>query len=200
VLISSALASRRPRFRIYDQPGPGARPPAVETNEIHNVVLYVKDAPVPPGTEPGAAQIQQVDEQFSPHVLPVLRGATVGFPNLDVVFHNVFSLSSARELDLGRYPRGSSKSVTFDRPGIVQLFCHIHSNMSAVVLVLENPFFAVPTRAGRYAIEDVPPGDYTVVGWHERIHPVQRTVHVVAGQTARVDFNIPIPPSEQPAR
>jgi plastocyanin len=200
VLISSALASRRPRFRIYDQPGPGSRPPAVETNEIHNVVLYLKDAPVPPGAEPKAGRIEQVDEQFSPHVLPVLRGATVAFPNLDIVFHNVFSLSSARELDLGRYPRGSSKSVTFDRAGIVQLFCHIHSNMSAVVLVLENPFFAVPTRAGRYTIDDVPPGDYTVIGWHERIQPVQRTVHVVAGQTARVDFNIPIPPSEQPAR
>jgi hypothetical protein len=83
--------------------------------------------------------------------------------------------------------------VTFDKDGVVQVFCHIHSDMSAVILVLENAFFAQPARDGRYAIEDVPPGEYTVVGWHERIKPVARTVRVVAGETARLDFNIPLP-------
>lgn len=200
VLISSTLASRRPRFRIYDQPGPGSRPPAAETNEIQNVVLYVQDAPSPAGATPRGGRIEQDDEQFVPHVLPVTRGAVVDFPNRDEVFHNVFSLSSAKELDLGRYPRGASRSVTFDREGVVQLFCHIHSNMSAVVLVLGNPYFATPTHTGHYAIADVPPGDYTVVGWHERIRPIPRTVKVVAGQTTRLDFNIPLPAGEQPAR
>ena len=135
----------------------------------------------------------QDDERFAPHVLPVLRGTTVDFPNADDVFHNVFSLSSARTFDLGRYPKGSAKSVTFDRSGVVQVFCHIHSDMSAVILVLDNPYFAQPARTGHYAIEDVPPGEYTVVGWHERIKPVMRTVRVVAGETARLDFNIPLP-------
>ena len=193
MLISSALADRRPRFRIYDQPGPGSRPPAAESNEIHNVVIYLQTAQVPAGTVPRGGRIEQSNEQFAPHVLPVLRGATVEFPNMDDVFHNVFSLSSAKDLDLGRYPRGSSRAVTFDRAGVVQLFCHIHSNMSAVILVLDNPFFAVPSRAGRYALADVPPGDYTVVGWHERIRPVTRTVRVRAGETATLDFNIPLP-------
>jgi plastocyanin len=193
VIVSTALSSRRPRFRIYADPGPGARPPAPETNEIRNVVLYVQGAPAPGGETPTHASMAQDDERFSPHVLPVLRGTTVDFPNADDVFHNVFSLSSASTFDLGRYPRGSARSVTFGKSGVVQLFCHIHSDMSAVILVLENPYFTVPATSGRYAIANIPPGEYTVVGWHERIKPVMRTVRVVAGETTRLDFNIPLP-------
>src|SRR5687767_5133680 len=193
VVISSALSSRRPRFRIYSEPGSGGRPPAAESDEIRNVVLYVQGAAVPDTVRPTNALMGQDDERFTPHVLPVLRGSTVDFPNADDVFHNVFSLSSARTFDLGRYPRGSAKSVTFEKSGVVQVFCHIHSDMSAVVLVLDNPHFAVPSSAGRYVIDDVPPGEHTVVGWHERIKPVSRTVKVVAGRTTRLDFNIPLP-------
>jgi plastocyanin len=193
VLLSTTLTSRRPRFRIYSDPGPGARPPGREVDEMGNVVLYVQRAVVADGTAPARATMEQRDEQFVPHIRPVYRGATVDFPNNDDVFHNVFSLSSAKTFDLGRFPKGSSKSDVFDKSGTVQVFCHIHSDMSAIVLVLENPYFAVPNDAGRYVIEGVPPGEYTVVGWHERIKPVTRTVHVTAGETTRLDFNIPIP-------
>jgi plastocyanin len=193
VVISTALSNRRPRFRIYADPGPGSRPPAREQHEIRNVVVYLQNAPTVDRPPSAHATMTQDDERFIPHVLPVLRGTTVDFPNADDVFHNVFSLSSARTFDLGRYPKGSAKSVTFDRSGVVQVFCHIHSDMSAVVLVLDNPHFAQPAATGRYVIEDVPPGEYTVVGWHERIRPVTRTVRVVAGETARLDFNIPLP-------
>jgi plastocyanin len=193
VVISTALSNRRPRFRIYADPGPGSRPPAPETNEIRNVVLYVRSAQ-PSDADPAVhATMRQDRERFTPHVLPVLRGTTVDFPNADDVFHNVFSLSSAHTFDLGRYPKGSAKAVTFDRSGVVQVFCHIHSDMSAVILVLDNAYFAQPAATGRYAIDDVPPGEYTVVGWHERIKPVTRTVRVVAGETTRLDFNIPLP-------
>lgn len=193
VLLSTTLTTRRPRFRIYSDPGPGARPPARDADEMRNVVLYVQHAAVPEVTEPIRASIAQRDEQFRPHVVPVYRGATVDFPNEDDVFHNVFSLSSAKTFDLGRFPKGSSKSEVFDRVGTVQVFCHIHSDMSAILLVLENPYFAIPTVGGKYSIANVPPGDYTVVGWHERIRPVTRTIHVAAGETTRLDFNIPIP-------
>ena len=193
VLISTTLTTRRPRFRIYSDPGPGARPPAKNAEEMRNVVLYVLQAVVPEGTQSARASIAQRDEQFQPHIVPVYRGAVVDFPNEDDVFHNVFSLSSAKTFDLGRFPKGSSKSEVFDKTGTVQVFCHIHSDMSAILLVLENPYFAVPTVAGKYAIENLPPGDYTVVGWHERIKPVTRTVHVTAAETTRLDFNIPIP-------
>jgi len=145
--------------------------------------------------------IEQKGEVFIPHVLAVRRGSTVDFPNVDPVFHNVFSLSSARTFDLGRYPKGTSKSVRFDRPGTVQVFCHMHSDMSAVVLVLDNPFFTVPAPPGQYAIEGVPPGEYRLVAWHERIKPIVRRVRVQAGQTTVLDLNVPLPaPMEAPGK
>jgi plastocyanin len=193
VVISTALSNRRPRFRIYADPGTAGRPPASESDEIRNVVLYLHGAASSDTMRPSTAAMRQDDERFTPHVLPILRGSTVEFPNADNVFHNVFSLSSARTFDLGRYPKGGARSVTFEKSGVVQVFCHIHSDMSAVILVLDNPHFAVPSSAGRYAIDGVPPGEYTVVGWHERIKPVSRTVKVVAGRTSRLDFNIPLP-------
>ncbi|MDQ6633479.1 MAG: carboxypeptidase regulatory-like domain-containing protein [Gemmatimonadota bacterium] len=195
VTISTTLSARRPRFRIYADPGPGSRPPAPapEAAEIRNVVLYLEPAPALEAGAATHATMRQEDERFAPHVLPVLAGTTVDFPNGDDVFHNVFSLSSAKTFDLGRFPKGSAKSVQFDRSGVVQVFCHIHSDMSAVVLVLDNAFHTVPAADGRYTLEGVPPGEYTVVGWHERIKPISRTIRVRAGETARQDFNIPLP-------
>ena len=195
VTISTTLSARRPRFRIYADPGPGSRPPepAPEAAEIRNVVLYLEHAPALDAVPATHATMRQEDERFAPHVLAVLAGSTVDFPNGDDVFHNVFSLSRAKTFDLGRFPKGSAKSVQFDRSGVVQVFCHIHSDMSAVVLVLDNPFHTVPAANGRYALDGVPPGDYTIVGWHERIKPISRTVRVNAGETSRLDFNIPLP-------
>lgn len=207
VEISASLTARRPQFRPYSDPGAGALPPAPPRDpiaaEVKNVVVYLetdsaKRLVVAPPEGRGRASMAQRDERFVPHVLPVLVGSTVDFPNEDDVYHNVFSLSAAagpnrRGFDLGRYPKGTSRSVTFSKPGIVQVFCHIHGDMSASILVLSNPFFASPNEDHRYAIDDVPEGDYTIVGWHERIVPITRRVHVVAGQTAVVDFNIPLP-------
>jgi plastocyanin len=205
VEISSALTARRPRFRVYSDAGPGAVPPARPAGDIagemRNVIVYLES-----GNAPGldsisraavlgdraSAVMAQANERFDPHVLPVMRGARVEFPNRDNIYHNVFSLSSARTFDLGRYPNGSSKSVTFGKTGIVQVFCHIHSDMSAVIVVLANPFFAAPDSTGRYAIENVPPGEYTIVGWHERTRPALQKIRVVAGQTTSVGFSLPL--------
>ena len=208
VIISSVLVARRPRFRIYNDPGPGALPPAAaradSSAEMHNIVIYI--APAGAGAALSAAagggaphaSMTQRDETFDPHVLPVLRGSTVEFPNGDDVFHNVFSLSSAKVFDLGRYPKGSSRSLTFDKPGRVDVFCHIHSDMSAIVLVLDNPYFASPDTRGHFVIDSVPPGDYTVIGFHQRIKPVQQHVRVIAGETAKTVFTIPLPSPESP--
>lgn len=170
--------------------------------EMRNVVLYLEGDSARLAASNGRvehsrrAAIAQRDEHFVPHVLPVVQGSTVEFPNEDDVYHNVFSLSAAagpKGFDLGRYPKGSSRSITFSRPGTVQVFCHIHSDMSAIVLVLSNPFFASPDDDHHYVIDDVPEGDYTIVGWHERIKPITRRIHVTAGQTTTADFNIPLP-------
>ena len=163
---------------------------------MRNIVLYLRNAPTPDGTTPNRARIEQTEERFKPHVVPVLRGSTVDFPNADVVFHNVFSLSSAKSFDLGRYPKGQAKSVTFDESGVVQVFCHIHSDMSAVVLVLDNPYFVSPDADGRYAIPRLPAGDYTLVAWHERIRPITHRLHLEPGQVAHVDFTIPLPAAD----
>jgi plastocyanin len=206
VEISTALSSRRPQFRPYAEPGTGSVPPPPPRDqiaaELHNVVLYLDgdSTNVPAEAARMDAQrhgsMSQKGEKFVPHVLPVVIGATVAFPNDDDVYHNVFSLSSAagaNGFDLGRYPKGTSRSITFTKSGTVQVFCHIHSDMSGVVLVLSNPFFASPDDERHFSIDDVPEGDYTIVGWHERIKPVTHRVHVTAGQTVTVDFNIPLP-------
>ena len=207
VIISRQLSVRRPQYRPYAEPGTGSLPPASPTRdstaaELKNVVVYLEgdSTRLPfPETLSGAARhgvMAQRGERFVPHVLPVVQGTTVDFPNEDDVYHNVFSLSAIlgrKPLDLGRYPKGQSKSFTFSTPGTVQLFCHIHSDMSGVVLVLANPFFAIPGDDHRYVIDDVPEGDYTIVGWHERIKPISRRVHVTAGKVTTLDFDIPLP-------
>ena len=136
--------------------------------------------------------MRQEDLTFVPHILAIPRGTTVEFPNGDGIFHNVFSLSKASSFDLGRYPKGSSRSVRFEQPGIVKVFCHIHSDMSGVILVLDNAFFAVPDETGHYAIEGVPPGEYRVMAWHERARPLERTVRIRSGQDSVADFSIPL--------
>ena len=99
------------------------------------------------------------NETFVPHVLPIVAGTTVDFPNNDHTYHNVFSLSKTKTFDLGRYAVGRSKSVRFDRPGIVRVFCDIHSHMSAFIIVFAHRYFALADIDGAYRLENVPPGN-----------------------------------------
>lgn len=197
VIIGSELISRKPRFRIYPDPHLQAPPTddPSERTELQNVVIHLESETTSSEVAAPLSRhlvVQQVNETFVPHVLPVLKGSTIEFPNEDPLFHNVFSLSRARSFDLGRYPKGSSKSVRFDRPGIVKVFCHIHSDMSAVVLVLDNPFFTVPDREGAFQIGGIPPGDYTVVAWHERARPVAQSVRIESGRVSSLEVTLPL--------
>jgi plastocyanin len=202
VTIGPALEARRLNLRLYPDVGGSPVPAGGEEarSERQNVVIYVDSLPWDGRALPdrGPVAIRQRNEMFEPHVTAVVRGTTVAFPNDDPVFHNVFSLSRARSFDLGQYPRGQSKSVTFDREGVVQVFCHIHADMSAVVLVLGNPLYAMPDPDGRYVIEGVPSGDRVIVAWHERTRPVVRRVRVEAGGVSRVDWTIPLSSERQP--
>jgi len=194
VRLGPDLLERRMRFDPYPDP---RRPPAPDPgrSEIENVVVYLEDAPAAPGAgvaTAGPLVVEQRDGTFVPHVLAVPVGATVEFPNADVIYHNVFSLSKAATFDLGRYPRGVSRSVRLDRTGVVKVFCHIHADMSAVVLVLPNRWFARPDARGRFRIDGVPPGTYTLVGWHERARRVATAVRVEPGATAEVRVDIPL--------
>ena len=111
--------------------------------------------------------MDQRNETFVPHLLAVTTGTVVDFPNSDRIYHNVFSLSKVARFDLGRYAVGRSKAVRFDRPGIVRVFCDIHSHMNAFILVFSHPFFAVTDTEGRYRIDRVPRGTYSVIAWQE---------------------------------
>jgi len=138
------------------------------------------------------AEITQQHEAFMPRVLAVTRGSTVDFPNADPFFHNVFSLSGAETFDLGRYPQGQTKSKTFPKAGLIKVYCHIHSHMSATILVLDHPYFATPDSNGAFTLPNVPPGRYTIVGWHERVGERTGLVIVEDGQTASINLSLPV--------
>lgn len=134
------------------------------------------------------ARMDQRNETFVPHVLAIIAGTSVDFPNNDRTYHNVFSLSKTRSFDLGRYAVGRSKSVRFDQPGIVRVFCDIHSHMSAFILVFSHRYFAVTDDEGRYRIDNVPPGTYTVLAWNESMPTETRRVTVSDGAEADLNF------------
>ena len=124
------------------------------------------------------AVVDQHDKMFMPHVSVVTRGTTVHFPNDDTVFHNVFAYFQAKKFDLGMYPRGATKKVTFDKDGLVILLCSVHSYMSAYILVVDTPYYAVTDAQGRFRLPNVPPGVYTLHGWHESGAALTQTVTV----------------------
>ena len=140
-------------------PGPADRRSVVYLDPAPRAAFDARDEP--------RGRIDQRNERFVPHVLAIVAGTTVDFPNSDLTYHNVFSLSRAKTFDLGRYAAGRSKSVRFDRPGIVRVFCEIHSHMSAFILVFAHRYFAVTDPEGGYRIDNVPPGDYNVFVWNE---------------------------------
>ena len=201
VHIQKKLTGQRMRFRLYPdfKPVPPPSPEQKREDEWQNVVVYLEsETPLTPAQHGSGEKLQmaQLGETFIPHVLPVMAGSTVEFPNQDPIFHNVFSLSGTRTFDLGRYPKGDSRSVTFDQPGIVPVFCHLHSDMSAIILVLETPFFTVPDGDGQYRIDDIPPGSYTLVAWHVRSERVEKKVEVIAGEVLEINITVPIEDDE----
>jgi plastocyanin len=117
---------------------------------------------------PVAAQIVTSDKEFKPRVVVVTVGSTVDFPNSDPFDHNVFSLSQEGLFDLGLYGRGVAKSTRFTRPGIIRVYCNVHAQMSAFVVVRDSPFYAQPGGDGTFTIGPVPPGEYALRAWHER--------------------------------
>ena len=202
VYVGDPVKTRKPRFRLYTDYGPGSVPPPQidSASPVRRVVVYLDSVPSEShaGHPSGTGQtMEQRNERFVPHVLPVLVGTPVGFPNRDPFFHNVFSLSGAKSFDLGRYAQNESRSVRFDKPGVVQVFCHIHSDMRAYIVVLDNPFFTVPDENGRFTLDGVPPGRYRLVGWQERAHPVTQMVTVEAGSTVVMDITIPDAPEAE---
>jgi plastocyanin len=156
-------AERRPN------PADLGTPPPREIPDQRRAVVFLEKGPAEAleAREPVRARMDQRNETFLPHVLTIDAGTLVDFPNNDKTYHNVFSLSRTRKFDLGRYAAGKSKSIRFERPGIARIFCDIHSHMSAFIMVFSHPYYSKAEADGRYRIDNIPPGTYTVAVWHE---------------------------------
>lgn len=170
-----------------DESRPSSVPCACNPGEFSVVWLTGERLPAPalPATPP---TMSQKDRMFVPAVLAIPVGTTVEFPNRDPFFHNVFSYSKIRSFDLGRYPKGDSHGVTFEKPGIIPIFCEIHYSMRAYIHVFETPWFAVSDVNGRFSIEGVAPGDYEIHVWQENLPEIVRALHV---DETRVEIELP---------
>lgn len=142
------------------------------------VVFYLPDDKISVRPLEGGAELVTRQKTFEPRVLNVTVGTTVRFPNDDPILHNVFSVSGENRFDLGLYNKGPGEDWTFRTPGVVRVFCNVHSDMVAFVNVLPSPYFAVPDSAGRYTIDNVPKGSGMLTVWHPRSDPLALAIEV----------------------
>ena len=157
-----------------------SRDPVVRKGrDFSGVVISLK--PVPGSASARGADTRtvmaQTNKTFAPHVLAVAVGTSVEFPNNDPIFHNAFSSYNGQIFDIGLYPPGATRSVRFRREGVVRVFCNIHSSMSAVIVVLGTPYFAVTKKDGAFTIPNVPPGEYQLDVFHE--HATEATLQAL---------------------
>jgi plastocyanin len=148
-----------------------SKDPAVRKHmDYSGVVVWLErvNGPRPVPVAIKHARMLQKDKTFVPHILAIPVGSTVDFPNLDPIFHNAFSNYNGQIFDVGLYPPGTSRTVHFSRPGIVRVFCNIHANMSAVIAVVDTPWYDVTAHDGSFKFDQVPPGEYAVHVYHER--------------------------------
>jgi plastocyanin len=170
-----------------------------------NIVVYLTKAPP---TDLDLSKVKFVMDQrnleFIPHVLPVLVGSTVKFPNNDAVDHNIFSMSRTKKFNLGSYKPGDSKAVLFDQPGVVEVRCDVHAEMAAYILVMKNPYFAVTDETGNFQIpdatylhqvglDDLPelaPGKYVIKTWHEKLKTQKEAITITANEDVTVKLTL----------
>jgi plastocyanin len=160
-----------------------------EREDRSGVVVYLTGFSAPGAT--GKVTLGQRDERFDHKVLPVVAGQRIEFPNYDRLYHNVFSVSPVKSFDLGQYKSSDQpRSVVFDTPGLVPVFCNIHPNMISYVLVLENPSWVVTGSDGSFDLRGAPPGPVTVNAWLPGARHVSREIVVAEGAEAQVDLEL----------
>jgi len=131
-----------------------------------------------PKLVPGKFQMVTRGKMVLPHVLAIPVGSTIEFPNDDPISHNLFSLSSNNPFDLGLYRRGAGKVQKFDNPGLVNVYCNVHPNMSAVIQVMSTPYYGFADQKGDYALPNVPPGRYRLIAWNEQGGQIESRIEV----------------------
>lgn len=196
-LITKRLSKKALSPIVYNLRGtavPAARD-ADPVNEFDRMVVILepqKNGALSPPKPPVTEILNQEGARFSPDLIVVPIGSTVEFPNSDPIFHNVFSLSKAQHFDLGYYPKGQSRSVKFRTPGVIQVYCHIHSNMYAAIVVTASPWFQKPAEDGSFSFSNVPAGHYRLIAWHKiaGLHKVE--VEVPESGSADVTIRVPV--------
>jgi plastocyanin len=159
--------------------------------ERSRVVIWVEGHGA--GATPSAsASMQQINRRFDPDLVIIPMGSSVSFPNMDPIFHNVFSLSKPKSFDLGNYPKGDTRTVVFPKAGIVYVSCRLHPNMAGVVVVTPSPWYAKADRDGQFILRDLPPGTYTVVAWHKAAGFFRKEVRMAEGRDAAISFLVPL--------
>ncbi len=197
------------RAMIQSKAGTKHEKAAKATSDASDVVVWLKPLDrsgagvVPEAPNRKKLQLVQHNKSFQPHLLVVLVGSVVDFPNRDPFFHNVFSLFDGKRFDLGLYEAGATNSVRFDRLGVSFLFCNIHPEMSAVVVAVDTPYFGVSDRAGNISIPNVPDGKYELHVWYERglsedVRTLTRTVTISSPSTDLGTIGVPENPSFSP--
>jgi plastocyanin len=198
ILITKKMTRKRVTLPAYQLRGVSAPEPEISRSldEYGELVVFL-EGDLPAEEKPIRAELIQQNHRFEPQMLVIPVGSSVSFPNADPIFHNVFSLSSVKKFDLGYFPAGQTRVIKFDAPGVVQVYCHLHPNMYAAIVVVPNRWYARPAEDGTFSLKDIPPGTYHVVAWHMSAGFFRRQVQVPANGTVNLDMNIPLRSEEQ---
>ncbi len=161
-------------------------------SEYDNVVVYIEKTPreQPYLMTSKSVVMDMKNQSYLPHVLPILVGTTVDFLNDDNFYHHPFSFSKTKSFDLDQYAKPEKRPVAFYKTGVVDVYCQIHPDMQAFIIVLQNPYFTKPDSSGNYNIFLVPPGHYTLVAWHDFLKPVKQEIDVPAKGEVKIDFQL----------
>jgi len=198
IIINKPLTKQRLALAPYQARGlfvASAGAKDIGGEEFNRMAVYLEGAGLDAG-KPITAELRQENRQFTAEVRIVPAGSTVIFSNGDPIFHNVFSLSKAKQFDLGYYPMNESRSQRLDRPGIVQVYCHIHREMTAAVVVAPSAWYGQPDNTGRFLLSGVPAGTRQLVVWHKSAGFFRQRVEVPAEGTVEVTIQVPLTDTE----
>ena len=194
ILITQILTKKRvtlPSYQLRDVSLPFQQKDSSSFDEFSRLAVYLEGPTLDSGI-PLNAKLIQKNIRFEPEILIIPTGSTVSFPNSDPIFHNVFSLSKVKEFDLGYYPAGQSRTVKFDKAGVVQVYCHLHPHMSAAILVVQSAWYTRPGKDGSFSLSGIPAGTYQIVAWHKSAGFFKRRIELREKGSTIVDFTIPI--------
>jgi plastocyanin len=192
IVLKKNLVKKAINPGIYDLRGAAtaAKPSSREHGPFGRVAVWL-EPDVPTAAAPKQSEMRQAGRRFDPDFLVVPVGSTVEFPNLDPIFHNIFSLSHSKTFDLGYYPEGKSRSVQFSTPGVVQVYCHIHADMYGVIVVTPASWSAIPSEDGSFSLIGVAPGEYHLAVWQKTNGLIRKKLSVPSTGTVHITVALP---------